>query len=86
MADERPGWYPSFFGCVQVPELDVSVSRGDEVAVVLRERDGENSAGDFVGGDDRTFLLADTKTGRQKSFQCPNCYIDASVPVFYDIY
>lgn len=35
----------------------MSVSGGDEVAVVLRERDGEHSAGHFVGGDNRTFLL-----------------------------
>ena len=53
------GCYPSLFGCIQVPELDVSVSCSDKVAVVLRERDGENSAGDFVGGDDGTFLLTD---------------------------
>ena len=37
----------------------MSVSCSDKVAVVLRERDGENSAGDFVGGDDGTFLLTD---------------------------
>lgn len=62
MADSRSGQYPSFFRGIQVPELDVSVSCGDKVAVVLRERDGEHSAGHFVGGDDRTFLL----TGRTK--------------------
>ena len=54
--------YPSFFGGVEVPELDVSVSCGDEVAVVLRERDGGHSAGHVVGGDDRTFLIKG-KTG-----------------------
>lgn len=43
----------------------MSVSRGDKVAVVLRERHGEHSAGNFVGGDDRTFLLTHTKTGGQ---------------------
>lgn len=49
--------YPSFCGGVQVPELDMSVSCSDKVAVVLREGDGDDSAGDFVGGDDQTFLL-----------------------------
>lgn len=50
------GRYPSFFGGVQVPELDVAVSRGDEVAAVLGEGDGEHAARHFVGGDDGTFL------------------------------
>lgn len=40
--------YPFFFRGIQVPELDVSVSGGDEVTVVLREGDGEDSAGHFV--------------------------------------
>lgn len=48
----QSGYYPSFSGGVQVPELDVSVSGCDKVAVVLRERDAEHSAGHFVGGDD----------------------------------
>lgn len=50
------GRYPSFFGGVQVPELDVAVSCGDEVAAVLGEGDGEHAARHFVGGDDGTFL------------------------------
>lgn len=50
------GRYPSFFGGVQVPELDVAVSRGDEVAAVLGEGDGEHAARHFVGGDDGAFL------------------------------
>lgn len=48
--------YPSFFGGVQVPELDMSVAGGDKVAVVLSERDGRHTAGHFVGGDDRAPL------------------------------
>lgn len=55
-ADGMSGRYPSFFGGVQVPELDVAVSRGDEVAAVLGEGDGEHAARHFVGGDDGTFL------------------------------
>lgn len=49
--------HPPLFGGVQVPELHVSVSCGDEVTVVLREGDGEDSAGHFVGGDDGAFLF-----------------------------
>jgi len=58
LAEQRSGGYPSLFGGVQVPELHVAVSCGDEVAVVLGEGDGEDSAGHLVGCDDGTFLLA----------------------------
>lgn len=84
MADERSGRYPSFSGGVQVPELDVSLSRSDKVAVVLRERHAEHSAGHFVGGDDRTFLLTDRKQEAQHMLTsqslmplliCPNMFI-----------
>lgn len=40
--------HPPLLGGIQIPELDVSVPRSDEVAVILRERHGNNSAGHFI--------------------------------------
>lgn len=57
------GDYPLFPGGVQVPELHVAVSRRDEVAAVLRKRDGQNPAGDLVGGHDGAFLEGGVEGG-----------------------
>lgn len=41
---------------VQVPELDVSVSSGNEVGAVIREGDGGHFAGHLIGRHDYVFL------------------------------
>lgn len=81
-ANQRSGQYPSLFGCIQVPELDVSVSCSDKVAAVLGEGDSEHPAGHFVGGNDRTFLLThkDRKTKHQFNIACK-----VSVPVWHHV-
>lgn len=43
-------------GVVQVPELDVSVSSGNEVGAVIREGDGGHFAGHLIGRHDYVFL------------------------------
>lgn len=41
---------------VQVPELDVSVTGGDEVGAVIREGDGRHLTGDLIGSNQNVFL------------------------------
>lgn len=52
----HPHTYLGGLGVVQVPELDVTVPRCNEVGAVVREGDGCDFTGDFVGGNHHIFL------------------------------
>lgn len=41
---------------IQVPELDMAVTGGDEVGAVVGEGDGRDLTGDLVGSDQHVFL------------------------------